>query len=61
MFYDSHGRLAPIEMIHEIGTSSLIDIFNLIMNYTFKKKKNYKVLVRFIGINALVTRRRAKN
>ena len=39
MFYDSHGRLAPIEMIHEIGTSSLIDIFNLIMNYTLKKKK----------------------
>ena len=38
MFYDSHGRLAPIEMINEIGTSSLIDIFNLLMNYTFKKK-----------------------
>ena len=44
MFYDSHGRLAPIEMIHEIGTSSLIDFFNLLMKYTFKKK-SYKALV----------------
>lgn len=38
MFYDSHGRLAPIEMIHEIGTSSFIDIFNLIIKNTSKKK-----------------------
>ena len=42
MFYDSHGRLAPIEMIHEIGTSSLIDLFNLLMKYTFKKKKKLR-------------------